>query len=292
MQADALTQIILPLSLFIIMLGMGLALRIADFLYVFKAPRAMVLGLACQLLLLPVLAVFIIALTGLEAELAVGLLVISLCPGGTTSNIISYFARGDVALSISLTSIASVITPFTIPVFSAYAIQYYMGENEIFDLPLLKTIAQLIIITIIPVGIGMLIQHKKPNWAQRAEKPIKILSIAFLFFIIAGIVIKNKASMLGFFVETGVAALLLNTVAMALGFFIAKMNHLSKSQSITLGIEVGIQNGTLALLITSTLLENPMMSIPAVTYSLLMFLTGALFGWLVNRGRLLKKSLD
>ncbi len=282
MQSDILTQVILPISLFIIMLGMGLSLRISDFTDVFKSPKAMLIGLSCQLALLPVLGILVIHLVGLEGGLAVGLLIVALCPGGTTSNMMSYLSRGDVALSISLTAFVSLITPFTIPIFTAIALDYYLGDTNTFNLPIFKTIIQLIVITLIPVAIGILIHHLKPNLATKANKPVKIVSIAFLFLIIAGVVLKNKDSMANFFIDTGVATLLLNVIAIISGFTIAKMNKLNHPQSITLGLEIGIQNGTVALLISGTILGNAIMTIPAVTYSLLMFATGGLFGWFTN----------
>ena len=283
MQADLLTQVILPIALFFIMLGMGLSLKLADFTQVFQFPKAVILGLSAQLLCLPLLGVLVVFLLGLQAELAVGLIILTLCPGGSTSNMISYLAKGDVALSITLTAFVSLITPFTIPLFTLMAIKTFIGEAQVFDLPLMKTIVQLIVITLIPVLIGMTIHSKKPEFSKKAEKPVKILSLVFLFIIIAGIVIKNKNNMLGYFVDTGLATLLLNILAMAFGYGVAHLFKLSHPQAVTLGIEVGIQNGTVALLVAGTLLANPLMTIPAVTYSLLMFVTGAVFSCLVNR---------
>jgi len=283
MEADVLTQFVLPMALFIIMLGMGLSLRVSDFTHVFHSPKAIFLGLTGQLVILPLLGLLVIAIFGLTMELAVGLLIVTLCPGGTTSNMISYLARGDVALSISLTAIVSIVTPFTIPFLTAYGISYFIGDTQAFNLPLVKTIFQLIVITIIPVAIGIFIHAKNPIWASRLEKSMKILSLGFLFLIIAGIVLKNKDSMIGFFIDAGLATLVLNILALTTGFFIAFLSRLTHAQSITIGLEVGIQNGTVALFIAGTILENPIMSIPAVTYSLLMFVTGGIFGWLANK---------
>lgn len=283
MKADVLTQIILPLSLFIIMFGMGLSLKLADFLRVFKEPKAVSIGIACQLLLLPCLACFVILLFGLKAELAVGLLILAFCPGGATSNLISYLAKGDVALSISLTALVSLITPFSIPVFTALAMSYFMAESQQFSLPILKTIIQLCVITILPVIAGMVVHKKFPGFSAKLQKPVKVLSVVFLFIIIAGIVAKNWHDMAGFFIQTGLASFALNIFSLAAGYLIAQYMRLQKEQCISIGIEVGIQNGTLALLVASTLIGNPIMSIPAITYSLLMFITGGVFAWLVNR---------
>lgn len=277
MEADLLTQIILPLALFIIMLGMGLSLRIADFLGVFRAPKAVVLGLASQLLLLPLLGLLVAMLFGLEGELAVGLLILTFCPGGATSNMMSYLARGDLALSISLTALVSLITPFTIPIMAVVALEYFVGGGAQFQLPVLKTLLQLVLITLVPVGIGMAINAKKPSLAERADRSVKVVSVLFLFIIIAGIVVKNSASMSGFFLQTGLAALTLNLAALFVGVLVAKVSGLSRDQGITIAIEVGIQNGTVALFVAGTLLANPVMTIPAVTYSLIMFATIGFF---------------
>jgi len=290
MQADIFTQVILPLSLFIIMLGMGLGLKTDDFSSVLKQPKAFTIGLFCQMCMLPLLGYIIVIIFGLEKELAVGLMILAFCPGGTTSNLMSYLARGDVALSISLTAIVSLITPFSIPVFTALMMELFLDDPEKFNLPIVKTIIQLIVITIVPVGIGMIIHNKFPTFSLKAEKPVKVFSMFFLFIIIAAIVFKNRENMAGFFIQTGAASLTLNVVALAAGYFIAKLAGLEKRQAITLGMEVGIQNGTIALLVTGTLLGNALMTIPAVTYSLLMFITGAIFGWLVNRTKNVKSS--
>lgn len=282
MKADLLTLLILPLSLFIIMLGMGLSLKTSDFLRVCKEPKAFGVGLACQMLLLPVIGVAVIVLFDLPAELAVGLMILTFCPGGTTSNMFSYLAKGDVALSISLTAVISLLTPFTIPLLTVLAMKLLNLDPQNFNIPLLKTILQLVVITIVPVAIGMLIHHRAPAFARKAAKPVKIFSIVFLFVIIAGIVAKNRQEMVGFFLQTGAATLSLNIIALLAGFMLSQCIHLKRPESITIAIEVGIQNGTLALLVTGSILQNATMTIPAVTYSLLMFVTGGLFTYVIN----------
>jgi len=283
MEATILSKIILPLSLFIIMLGMGLALKVEDFTRVINAPKAAIVGILCQLLLLPIIGVAAIYLFGFSGELAVGLLILTFCPGGVTSNMMTYLAKGDTALSISLTAIVSLITPFTIPLFTLFAMSHFMETTQTFSLPVLKTIVQLLVITVLPVAIGMLLHNKFPEYSKKAEKPVKVFSIVFLFVIIAGIVANEWDNMARYFLTTGIATLALNVSTLVLGYFIALTFFLEKRQAISIGIEVGIQNGTLALLVTGTILENAVMTIPAITYSLLMFVTGAVFGWVVSR---------
>ncbi len=285
MKADILTQVVLPLSLFIIMLGMGLSLKLSDFTRVVQIPRAMIIGITCQMILLPLIGLAIIMIFALPPELAVGLIILSLCPGGTTSNMFSYLARADVALSITLTAVISLVTPFTIPLLTGLAMEMLMDNANQFSIPIGKTILQLLVITVVPVALGMFLFKKFPGFATKMEKPVKIFSIVLLFIIIAAIVVKSWSSMAGFFAQTGLATLSLNLISMVAGYGIANAAKLDKRQAATVGIEVGIQNGTMALLVTGTILGNAAMAIPAVTYSLLMFVTGGIFCWLVNRKR-------
>ena len=283
MQATVLSQVILPASLFIIMLGMGLSLKLADFSRVITYPKAAFIGITSQMLLLPLVGYIMVILFGFTAELAVGLMLLTFCPGGVTSNMYSYLSGGDTALSISLTAVVSLITPFSIPLLTVWMMDIFMAESQAFSLPLGKTIAQLVVITIVPVAIGMWIHAKWPSFSAKADKPVKVLSLVFLFVIIAGIVANEWANMADYFLTTGLATFILNVTTLALGFFIAKWAGLNKPQSISIGIEVGIQNGTLALLVANSILQNPLMTTPAITYSLLMFVTGAVFGYWVKR---------
>ena len=283
MQTDVLTTIILPASLFVIMFGLGLALRTADFTRVLKHPKAALIGLSAQMIALPIISFIVAVFFKLPPELAVGLMIISFAPGGATSNMFTNLAKGDVALSISLTAVASLITPFSLPLFTLLSMNYFMGSGEEFELPLLKTVMQLLVISVVPVIVGMLVLSKWQKIATKLEPIIRVFSVVFLFLIIVAIILKNKANMADFFIQTGLATLTLNIFVLALGYFLAKLFKLSRSQSVSIGYEVGIQNGTLALLVAGTLIGNSAMMIPAVTYSILMFFTGFLFGWLVKK---------
>lgn len=282
MQIDILTKLILPLSLFLIMLGMGLSLKIIDFKQVLKYPKAMTIGLAGQMFLLPIVAFIIIHLFKVPTELAVGLMIIALTPGGATSNMFSYLFKGDVALSISLTAIVGLIALFTIPIIVALSMDYFMGDSQVIELPVVKTIIQLLIITVVPVAIGMLVLSRWPVAAQKIEATLKWLSVAFMFLIIGLIIWINADNMMQFFADVGLATFVLNIVVLTLGYFIAKRAKLSKDQAITIGFEIGLQNASLALVVAGTLLGNTTMMIPAVTYGLLMFITGAIFGRIVT----------
>tara|TARA_R110002073_G_scaffold336557_1_gene535418 strand:- start:12432 stop:13301 length:870 start_codon:yes stop_codon:yes gene_type:complete len=284
MESTVLTKVVLPMALFVIMFGMGLALSAADFRRVAKHPKAFFVGFAGQMILLPAIGFAVASLLSLPPMLAVGLMILALCPGGTTSNLFAYLAKGDLALSVSLTAVASLIAPFTLPLIGSWAISHFMGGDTAVTLPLGKTIIQLVAITILPISIGMTVRAYARGFSDRAEKPVKLLSTLFLIAVIAGIMRNSWSELPSHLEDAGLAALLLNISTMAIGFGLATALRLGKPQSVTIGLEVGLQNGTTALLVTGTILENPVMSIPPAVYSLLMFGTGILFSILVTRG--------
>ncbi|MBT5092962.1 MAG: bile acid:sodium symporter family protein, partial [Halobacteriovoraceae bacterium] len=235
MQVGILIKIVLPLALFIIMLGMGFSLTTEDFKRILKQPRAVMVGVFCQMLLLPIIAYLVIVAFNPPPVLGVGLMILSFCPGGTTSNMISYLAKADLALSVTLTAIVSILTPLTIPFLTKLTFISLMGNEQAFELPIISTMLKLFAITVLPVGIGMLVNKKFPNFAQSTESPIKFLSLAFLFIVIAGIAKQNWANLPDFFRQIGPAALVLNVTTMILGFLIAKKFKLSHKQGMTIG---------------------------------------------------------
>ncbi len=275
-EVNILKEVVLPAALALIMLGMGLSLTIQDFKRVLAFPKAVVLGVFNQLILLPIIAFALLQVFGLEGGLAVGLVVIAACPGGATSNLITHVAKGDTALSVTLTAISSIVTIFTIPLIVNYGLETFMGNATDVRLPLDKTIGALFLIILVPVGIGMLIKRYKNEFALKADKPVRIASIIIFVAIIAAIVLRERQHIAGYFEQAGVLALTLNVITMGLGFGLAKMFKLKRERAITISIESGIQNGTLAILIIETLIPNStpdMLIVPAV-YSLIMFFTG------------------
>lgn len=281
-----MTAIFLPLALFIIMLGMGLGLTIADFKRVLVEPRAVLLGLGAQLLLLPLVGFGLAWIFPLSPPLAVGVMILAASPGGPTSNLITYLVGGNVALSISLTAISSLVTVFTLPLVVNLAMATFMGSAVALQLPFGTTVLQIAVITLIPVTLGMGLHRFAPTWAKGLEKGVKWLSLIFLGLIIVGLLVQERASVLGFFLQVGSVTLALNLVAMALGYSLARVSQLSEPDAKAIAVEVGIQNGTLAIAVASapTLLNMPTMAIPAAIYSLLMFATSALFAGVISRG--------
>lgn len=282
MQDSILTAVFLPLALAFIMLGMGLSLTVKDFKNIVIYPKAMALGLFNQLVLLPLIAFALIQLGGLSGSFAIGLMILAACPGGATSNLISHLSKGDVALSISLTAITSFITILTIPLIVNFSIGYFGGEGSI-QLPVIQTIIQIMGVTVIPVSLGMLLNKRFPKLSIRADKPVRIASAVLFALVLIAAILKEKESIVDFFVLAGPVTLTLNLATLLVGFFLATVFVLPKRQRLTIAIESGIQNGTLGILIAATLLKNSEMTIPIAIYSLIMFITSAIIIFLANK---------
>ena len=285
MESNFLTAVFLPLSLFVIMFGMGLGLRLNDFKRVFIEPKAAIAGLIVQLILLPIVGFALATLFPLSPDLAVGVTILAACPGGPTSNMITYLVKGNVALSVTLTAISSLITVFTIPLIVNFSMQKFIGEETAFRLPFVTTIIQIAIITLIPIAIGMILHYYQPKFAAKAEKTVKWLSLFFLTLIIVGLLIKERANVVSFFYQVGGVMLTLNVVMMFIGYQIGTVTKLDRPSARAIAIEVGIQNGTMAIAIASSpaWLNMPVMAIPAAIYSLIMYPTSAVFARFVRQ---------
>ena len=276
MQSNVLTELFLPFSLAVIMFGMGLSLRVEDFKRILIYPKAVGIGLLNQLILLPVLAFGIAKAFQLPPELAVGLMILAVCPGGATSNLITHLAKGDAALSITLTACSSVITVFTIPFLVNYLSGYFIPGGEAQQLEVVGTVVSVLFITLIPVTLGMITLAKAPALAQKWDQPFRKISTVFFVIIVLAAILKERDNLVQYFIEAGPAALALNLSTLAVSFAMAKWTGLPFRQGLTIAIESGIQNGTLGITIAATLLVNSVMSIPSAIYSLLMFGTAAL----------------
>jgi len=277
MELDSFIKIGLPVSLGLIMLSMGLMLKLDDFKRVLTFPKAFIVGICAQMLLVPLIALLLLQVFGLPPLLAVGLLVLSFSPGGTTSNLFSYLAKGDVALSIALTATASLITPFTIPFLTEWALQFSMGENKEIIVPIGLTMKRLFIVTIVPVVIGMSLKYFKANWAENIQPFIHKISVMFFSAVIISMIISQWEKMPEFLSQVGTITSVMIILTMLSGYLIAKLARLNPKQLKTSTIEIGMQNGGMALIVTQGVLQNPSMSIVPVIYGLIMLVPVILF---------------
>jgi len=280
---DSLSTIILAGALVIIMLGMGLSLQTTDFKRIFLYPKAIFVGLTNQLIILPLVGLGIALVFPMQPEIAIGIMILAACPGGPTSNLISHLAKADLALSVTLTALSSLITILTIPFIVNFAMEKFLGAGEFIELNVLSTIAQIFIIVVIPIVIGMLVRKFRPLFADKMGKPVRIASGVVLGLIIIGLVVKERANFVVYFEQAGIATLLLNVITMGVGYFSAKLFGLKSKASRSIAIESGIQNGTLAITIAVVLLENTTFAIAPAVYSLLMFVTGGVLIYWFNK---------
>ncbi len=271
---DQASTVILAASLFIIMLGMGLSLVLDDFKRVIIYPKAVIVGLTNQIILLPLIGFGIASAFNVRPEIAVGLMILAACPGGPTSNLIAHLAKGNTALSVTLTAFSSFITILTIPFIVNIALEEFLDQSQMIKLDVVETITQVMVIIIIPIVIGMLIRKYKRDFALKMAKPVRIASGIVIMLVIVGITIKEKDNIGAYLQEAGMVAILLNIATMLVGFYTAKMFNLNDKSAISISIESGIQNGTLAISIAVVLLNNTEFAIAPAVYGLLMFFTG------------------
>ncbi|WP_230709812.1 bile acid:sodium symporter family protein [Psychrobacter sp. CCUG 69069] len=269
-------SVVIPISLFFIMMGMGLSLVVNDFKRVLKFPKAVGIGLTNQLIMLPIIGFLLANIMPLSPEYAVGVMLLVLCPGGTTSNLFTYLAKGDVALSVTMTAIASVITVFTIPVVLSYSLIHFMGAGSEFQLPVVKTMITLILLTIVPISIGMIIKRFAPKIAEKSQVYVSRFGVVFLAFLVLFLVYVQRDIIVGSFIEVGPVSLLLNVSTMALGYYTSKWFGLNLAQRTSVTLEVGLQNSTLSIFMALTLLSSYPMSVTPAIYTLIMFLTAGI----------------
>ncbi|WP_421865432.1 bile acid:sodium symporter family protein [Marinobacter adhaerens] len=274
MESSPLISAGLPIALFIIMIGIGMTLTIRDFRQVAVYPKGMIVGTIAQILVMPLIAFMLATLLAVPPAIAVGLVIIAACPGGTTSNLFVLLSRGNIALSIVLTVSASLITILTLPLFTNIALQHYMGTEEDIVLPVWKTVGMLIGIVLFPVAIGMVVRTRKPEVARKAEGIVSIFGGIVLALLIVALVYGVRDQIWELLKQAGPATILLNVAGIGLGLAAGRMAGLTQRESLAVAVELGVKNGTIALMVTLTLLESSAMSIPAAVYGVLMFPIG------------------
>ncbi|WP_144207767.1 bile acid:sodium symporter family protein [Shewanella donghaensis] len=266
------TQVI-PICIFLIMMGMGLSLEISDFKRVVNHPKAVAIGLTNQLLLLPIIGFILANIMPLEPEYAVGVMLLVLCPGGTTSNMFTHLAKGDVALSVTMTAVASLITVFTIPIVLNFSLVHFMGEGNQFQLPIVATMLSLMKLTIVPIAIGMLIRKLAPRIAKSTQAHVSRFGILFLTLLIIFLTYIQQDIVIPALIAAGPVSIVLNISTMALGYYSSKWLGLNMPQRTSITIEVGLQNSTLSMFMSLTLLSNYKMSFTPAIYTLIMLFT-------------------
>jgi BASS family bile acid:Na+ symporter len=277
-----LTTIGLPVALGIIMFGLGLSLRPADFARVAKNPKAVIVALACQLILLPAICLGLVVLFGLPPILAVGMMLLAASPGGTTANLYSHLFRGDVALNISLTAVNSVIAVFTLPLITNFALGLFMPGESGLGLEFSKTV-EVFVIVLGPVLLGMLVRWWKPKFADAMDKPVRIASMIILAIVIIGAIVSNREILLENFGKLAGIAALFCALSLTIGFFVPRLFRVERKQAVASAFEIGIHNGTLAIVIAQSVLGSVELSLPAAVYSVLMFFIALIFGLIVAR---------
>ncbi len=272
-----LTEVFLPLSLAFIMFSMGLALTVDDFKRVVVQPKAFAIGAVAQVILLPVVGYLIVLVWPLDPTLAVGVMILAACPGGVTSNLLTHLAKGDTALSVSLTAVISVLGVVTIPFIVNFTLSQFAGASEDVALPIGRTIFSIFLITTVPVAIGMVVKWLASGFADRFEPRARIAATVLFIVIVLGAIAKEWANFPGYFAAAGPIALVLNVIMMAIGFYIARAFVLERRQGIAISLEAGLQNATLTIFIAATLLGDIRFAIPGAIYGLLMFVTAGVF---------------
>ena len=276
------TDIFLPIALAFIMFALGLGLTGADFLRVLKQPKDFFVGAISQIILLPVIAFVLVKLWPISPELASGVMIIAAAPGGVTSNILTYFARGDVALSISLTAIISLLSVITVPFIIVTSLGLLGSENVVQNISLTTMAISMFLIVTVPVILGIIFRRFASNVAIKFESIAKKISIVLFIIVLLGAILAEKDNIVSYFADAGLITLLLNVIMMIVAFFVAKLLATGNAQKKCIAIECGLQNGTLAIFVGTTLFGGGAFVIPAATYSLIMFVTSLIFVFIVR----------
>jgi BASS family bile acid:Na+ symporter len=284
MESSVLTTSLLPVALGIVMLGLGLSLTIADFARVVRFPKAVLVGLFAQTVVLVAIAYLLARLAGLPPELAVGLMLLAASPGGATANIYSHLAHGDVALNITLTAVNSLLALVTLPLIVDASLAHFLGQDQYVPPPTRK-IVEVAAIIVVPVVLGMALRAGLPRLAAALERPIRVFAVLVLAAVIVAAIVAERERLPDFIAAVGAVCLAFNLLSMAIGYGLPRVLALPRGQAIAISMEIGIHNGTLAIFIALNVLQNAAMSVPAAVYSIIMFVTASVFTAWLNRSR-------
>tara|TARA_B100001029_G_scaffold176803_1_gene180352 strand:- start:174 stop:1022 length:849 start_codon:yes stop_codon:yes gene_type:complete len=273
---------IAPIALALIMLGLGLGLTIRDFLRIINNPKDFTVGIICQLILLPIVAYILVLILQLPVEIALGLMIIAAAPGGVTSNVLTKFANGDVALSISLTAVVSLISIISVPFIVLTSANLLEIKDISTDITMTGIALKMALVVTIPVIIGMIIRKFADNFITSNLNIInKITGILFII-VFAAIWIEERENIFNYLVQAGLAVLILNVIMMILAFYIAKSFATGISQRKCISLECGLQNGTLAVFVATQLFNDVVYMVPTAAYALIMYITGFIFIYILR----------
>jgi len=278
-----IVDILLPLALAFIMFALGLTLTVGDFARVFKRPRAMAIGLLGQVVLVPLLGYAIATVAGLPPAMAAGLMIVAACPGGASSGLITHLARGDTALSISLTAVTSVAAVVTMPLVIDFALRHFTGAGVGAELPVGKLVRGVFFLTTVPVALGMLTKRLRPAFTARSVKTTERIATALLLLIVLATFASQRQVLADNFASVGPAALGLNLSVMLTGFALAALAGLAWRDRIAIVVECGLHNAAVGIFISATVLQAPAMTVPSVVYALLMNVTALAVIFLMRR---------
>ena len=280
---NIVTDVILPLALAFIMFVLGMGLTGADFLRVVKQPRDFFVGSFSQIILLPIIAFILIKIWPIAPELAIGVMIIAAAPGGVTSNLLTSFAKGDVALSISLTAIISLLCVFTIPFIVLTSANLLSESNINQNISLFKMSRDMFLIVTLPVILGMMLRKISYTFTLKFEPIAKKISIVLFILVLLGAIVAEKDNVLSYFAQAGLITLILNIVMMITAFYISQLLVTGSKQKKCITIECGLQNGTLAIFVATSIFGGGVYVIPAATYSLIMFATSLIFVYFIRK---------
>ena len=280
---NIVTDVILPLALAFIMFVLGLGLTGGDFLKVIKQPRDFFVGAFSQIILLPIIAFTLVKIWPIAPELAIGVMIIAAAPGGVTSNLLTSFAKGDVALSISLTAIISLLCVITIPFIVLTSIGLLNDSSITQDISLLSMSRDMFLIVTVPVILGMLLRRFASGAALKFEPIAKKISIALFILVLLGAIAAERENVISYFAQAGLITFVLNVVMMIVAYYVANLLASGIKQKKCITIECGLQNGTLAIFVATSIFGGGLYVIPAATYSLIMFATSLIFVYLVRK---------
>lgn len=280
MDSPLIVTILLPAAIAVIMCSLGLALTWDDFRRVLVAPRGVAIGMLNLALISPLLALAMAELFGLPPELAVGLVLLGASPGGMMANMLTHLARGDTALSVTMTAISSVGAMVTVPLFLSLAGDHF-GASEVDDVGMLGIVLRVFAVTIVPVAIGMELRRRRPEWVETIYSRVKAVSLGVFAVVVLGAIASEHDTVVENLGEVAVAALALNLAAMTLSFAISKLARLGDRQATAIALELGIHNSALAIAVGASLADD--LAIPAAVYATFMLFTGGAFAWAMSR---------